>query len=177
MSDEERNKVESSDRRKFWILILALGQYPLHTYMVFALRASNQGYLIGDSENEWGFGQVMAMVLVGPFFLECIRGAIDFKDELKKQIERGNESRSLTPSTTNRPPTDQGGSVSTAASTDHMGGSVNNNTPPEESIHSVGSNIAENDGGRALHRRRIPWHQQVKNLLGKFLWYPGTLRA
>lgn len=87
MDHAARLRVERSDRHKFWILSLALGQYPLHTYMVFALRASNQGYLTGDSENEWGFGQVMAMVLVGPFLLECVRGVTGEHCRMTKPLQ------------------------------------------------------------------------------------------
>lgn len=52
---------------------LALLQYPLHSYFMFAIRAANMGELSGDSENAWGFGQVVALVLLGSSVLGCIQ--------------------------------------------------------------------------------------------------------
>jgi hypothetical protein len=55
------------------VLLTALVQLPLHAYTLFALRASNEKYLSGESENTWGFGQVVALVLLGAVILEGIR--------------------------------------------------------------------------------------------------------
>ncbi|KAI1111679.1 hypothetical protein F5Y14DRAFT_303873 [Nemania sp. NC0429] len=55
------------------ILAIGLIQYPVHVYTLFALRNSNESYLSGDSENQWGFGQVVALVLVVSVVLECFR--------------------------------------------------------------------------------------------------------
>jgi hypothetical protein len=52
------------------VIIMALLQFPLHLYMVVALRTSNNPYLKGDSENSWGFGQVVALVLIIPVLIE-----------------------------------------------------------------------------------------------------------
>ncbi|KAK3348732.1 hypothetical protein B0T25DRAFT_546399 [Lasiosphaeria hispida] len=52
-------------------VMAALLQYPLHLYSTVALRTSNEGLLEGDSENNWGFGQVMALVLVVDTFIKC----------------------------------------------------------------------------------------------------------
>jgi hypothetical protein len=41
------------------VLIIAMMQYPVHVYTVFALRIANEDRLDGDSENYWGFGQVV----------------------------------------------------------------------------------------------------------------------
>lgn len=38
------------------ILYLALLQFPLHLYMVVALRTANQDMLEGGDENDWDFG-------------------------------------------------------------------------------------------------------------------------
>lgn len=58
------------------VLSLAMVQYPVHGYMLFALRHSNEAYLSGDSENSWGFGQVVALVLVAATIMDCVRSII-----------------------------------------------------------------------------------------------------
>jgi hypothetical protein len=59
---------------RFFILFFAcLLQYPLHLYNIVALRASNQHLLKGESENDWGFSQIIALVMVGQTFVECCR--------------------------------------------------------------------------------------------------------
>ncbi|KAF2671582.1 hypothetical protein BT63DRAFT_476464 [Microthyrium microscopicum] len=48
------------------VLALGLTQYPLHLYMLIAMRTANQDFLEGDhAENEWKFGQTIAVVLLG----------------------------------------------------------------------------------------------------------------
>lgn len=56
------------------VLTYAFIQLPLHLYMVIALRATNQPLLEGDSENAWGFGQVISMVMVAATLSECWKG-------------------------------------------------------------------------------------------------------
>jgi len=56
------------------VLSLAMVQYPLHLYNVFALRAANQHLLSGESENTWGFGQIVALIMVGQTLVEFCRG-------------------------------------------------------------------------------------------------------
>ncbi|QKX62216.1 uncharacterized protein TRUGW13939_09375 [Talaromyces rugulosus] len=58
---------------KFSVLLLALVQYPLHTYMLIALREGNDKLLDGDSENYWGFGQVVALILLASSLLQGAR--------------------------------------------------------------------------------------------------------
>lgn len=58
------------------VLSLAIVQYPVHGYMLFALRHSNEAYLSGDSESSWGFGQVVALVLVAATIMDCVRSII-----------------------------------------------------------------------------------------------------
>lgn len=55
------------------VLLLALIQYPLHTYMVIALRQGNDKLLDGDSENYWGFGQVIALISLASSVLQGVR--------------------------------------------------------------------------------------------------------
>lgn len=56
------------------VLFYAFLQLPLHLYSVIALRATNQSLLEGDSENAWGFGQVVALVMVLATLTECWKG-------------------------------------------------------------------------------------------------------
>lgn len=58
---------------KLIILSLAMIQYPVHIYAVFTLRWANEDLLKGDSENYWGFGQVVALVLLASSVLEGSR--------------------------------------------------------------------------------------------------------
>jgi hypothetical protein len=53
------------------IIIAVIYQYPLHLYSTIALRLSNESLLEGDSENNWGFGQVSALVLVVNTLIQC----------------------------------------------------------------------------------------------------------
>ncbi|KAH7078018.1 hypothetical protein BKA63DRAFT_509505 [Paraphoma chrysanthemicola] len=58
-----------------FILSVAMLQCPLHIYSIFALRASNEKLLDeGNSERQWGFGQVAAMVLLGNNILQIVDG-------------------------------------------------------------------------------------------------------
>jgi hypothetical protein len=61
---------------KALLLLLATFQYAIHIYMIFAMRAANEHHLKGDSENSWGFGQVVAMVLLGSSVVQGIRAII-----------------------------------------------------------------------------------------------------
>ncbi|KAH0493250.1 hypothetical protein TgHK011_008164 [Trichoderma gracile] len=56
----------SGARWRHTILALAFLQFPVHLYMALALRAANQGHLVGDDarENQWDFGQTTAVVLL-----------------------------------------------------------------------------------------------------------------
>jgi hypothetical protein len=61
---------------QYSILGIAMLQCPLHIYSIFALRASNEQYLEGGSENEWGLGQIAAVVLLGRNILQLVDGLI-----------------------------------------------------------------------------------------------------
>ncbi|KAK8872486.1 hypothetical protein PGQ11_003000 [Apiospora arundinis] len=67
------------------VLIVALIQYPVHGYMVYALRSSNEEFLTGSSENEWGFGQIVALVLVAAMLLECLKAWAEYT--LSRELE------------------------------------------------------------------------------------------
>lgn len=66
--------VEEAEERAETVLILSFVQYPLHLYSVVALRVSNGRLLEGDSEDTWGFGQVVALVLLGAVLARCVYG-------------------------------------------------------------------------------------------------------
>ena len=52
-------------------------QCPLHIYSIFALRAANERYLEGGTtEQEWGFGQIAAVVLLGENILQIMDGVV-----------------------------------------------------------------------------------------------------
>jgi hypothetical protein len=54
------------DRKQSITLLFVLLQYPVHMYSVFALRAANESRLMqGNTEQDWGFGQVVAVILLG----------------------------------------------------------------------------------------------------------------
>lgn len=57
---------------KIFLLAISLGQFPLHTYEIFALRHYNEHLLSGDSEDSWGFGQIVALVSVGSTLVQSI---------------------------------------------------------------------------------------------------------
>jgi hypothetical protein len=55
--------------------MIAMMQCPLHIYSIFALRASNERFLgDGGSEQEWGFGQIAAVILLGGNILHFVDG-------------------------------------------------------------------------------------------------------
>jgi hypothetical protein len=57
------------------VIRVALFQCPLHIYSIFALRSSNEGFLDeGSTERDWGFGQIVAMVLLGAVVLTVADG-------------------------------------------------------------------------------------------------------
>lgn len=65
------------------IVGLAMLQYPLHLYFVIALRASNESLLAGDSENAWGFGQIVALVLSAASLVECAKAISGMSDLMR----------------------------------------------------------------------------------------------
>lgn len=64
------------EENTFMALALAILQCPVHGYMLFALRASNENHLSGDSENQWGFGQIVPLVLFISVVTEGSQAAI-----------------------------------------------------------------------------------------------------
>jgi hypothetical protein len=57
------------------IIQIALLQCPVHIYSIFALRRTNERYLeAGLTERDWGFGQIVAIVLLGANILPIVDG-------------------------------------------------------------------------------------------------------
>lgn len=54
--------------------------------MVIALRIANQKFLEGDSEDVWGFGQVVALVLLTPVGNACIKGCAGMSSHPLKKV-------------------------------------------------------------------------------------------
>jgi hypothetical protein len=84
---------QATDLQSF-LLQIAMLQCPLHIYSIFALRASNEGYLEnGSLEKEWGFGQTAAVISLGGNilqFVDGIAGMIPRKSVLKAKLNRDN---------------------------------------------------------------------------------------
>jgi hypothetical protein len=64
---------------QFWsaymVLFVAAMQYPLHLYSIFTLRASNESLLAsGTTEQQWGFGQIVAVILLGTNLVVLVNG-------------------------------------------------------------------------------------------------------
>ena len=55
------------------LVILPLAQFLLHLYMVWAIRSANRMHLQGESEDTWGFGQVVALVQILPILKGCAK--------------------------------------------------------------------------------------------------------
>ena len=63
-----------SQRDQAQIAVIALGslQFVLHFYMAISLRVSNQSLLDNPSvEERWGFGQILAVVMLGATVIQC----------------------------------------------------------------------------------------------------------
>jgi hypothetical protein len=57
------------------VVRIALFQSPLHIYSIFALRSANEKFLEqGSTERDWGFGQIVSMVLLGAIVLTVADG-------------------------------------------------------------------------------------------------------
>ncbi|PGH04733.1 hypothetical protein AJ79_07012 [Helicocarpus griseus UAMH5409] len=86
--DDFEQRVED---RSWSVLALSMLQFPLHLYFVIALRASNQGLLEGGrgGENSWGFGQVVAIVMLGGTVLKGCKGVKEYWT-WKRKFERSN---------------------------------------------------------------------------------------
>ena len=60
------------DQAQIVVLIMGSLQFVLHVYMAISLRVSNQSLLDNPSvEEKWGFGQILAVVMLGATVIQC----------------------------------------------------------------------------------------------------------
>ena len=62
--------------KEFGLVCLPLAQFLLHLYMVWTIRSANRMHLQGESEDTWGFGQVVALVQILPILKGCAKDCI-----------------------------------------------------------------------------------------------------
>jgi len=68
---------DNPERLKVQLYVLGpvLGQLPLHIYFISAIRSVNEPLLnSGSSEQEWGFGQIVPMILLANNIIALIDG-------------------------------------------------------------------------------------------------------
>jgi hypothetical protein len=71
----QQQRFKTSWFSEMWVLSWAALQVPLHLYSLLALRASNDKLLnSGITEQEWGFGQIVAVMLLGTNVLGLLNG-------------------------------------------------------------------------------------------------------
>lgn len=58
---------------EFTFVCIPLAQFLVHLYMVWAIRSANRMYLQGESEDTWGFGQVVALIQILPVLKGCTK--------------------------------------------------------------------------------------------------------
>jgi hypothetical protein len=78
------------------VVRVALFQSPLHIYSIFALRSANEKFLEqGSTERDWGFGQIVSMVLLGAIVLTVADGVTgefdDGRDGMKLTFANGGD--------------------------------------------------------------------------------------
>ena len=62
-------------------------QFVLHVYFVVAIRLSNESRLEArNSDDEWGFGQIFAMVMLAGTVLECVKGILSMNSSFRRSF-------------------------------------------------------------------------------------------
>lgn len=80
-----------TSRRQYWqmyIIFFGALQFVLHVYTLVALRVSNQPLLDNSLEDQWGFAQILALVMLGSTLLECARSLEEYFRWQKKKAVR-----------------------------------------------------------------------------------------
>ncbi|KAK5654710.1 hypothetical protein OQA88_7034 [Cercophora sp. LCS_1] len=75
-------------RHRKVVLLVAMGQFPVHVYALVALKVGNRELVEG--ENEWDFGQTTAVLLLGVTLRECWGKGVGlwrFERRLKRDVE------------------------------------------------------------------------------------------
>jgi len=82
-----------------WVMGLSLLQFPVHLYMMIALRSANQGSLEGEEgENNWDFGQTAAVLLLGYAVKEILSKGEEyyrFERNLKRKEQDSDEEQAV----------------------------------------------------------------------------------
>jgi len=79
------------------VLSFAAIQGPFHAYAIFTLRKDNEALLTsGIAEQQWGFGQIVAMILLGTNIVALVNGIQGkFSVQLRFCCYQGLESSKL----------------------------------------------------------------------------------
>jgi hypothetical protein len=80
-----------SHRLQKLLLFISSLQFPVHMYMMIALRAANSAYLEGDNENACDFGQTTATLLLCVTLFELLLKASEYI-KFEKEIARMSNS-------------------------------------------------------------------------------------
>ncbi|KAH8790757.1 hypothetical protein BGZ57DRAFT_949359 [Hyaloscypha finlandica] len=80
----------------FMILFAAYFLYPVHTQSIISLRTANESLLTsGNTEQEWGFGQVSAILLLAPNLAGILVAVKDYRNWHERQENHSNEQHGL----------------------------------------------------------------------------------
>jgi hypothetical protein len=72
------------------VIVLAGLQFPVHLYMMIAIRAANSAHLEGDeSENDWEFGQTVTVLLLYITIKEAYEGVKHYYKYEKIALQQG----------------------------------------------------------------------------------------
>jgi heme/copper-type cytochrome/quinol oxidase subunit 4 len=84
------SSVLGGPKRMKAVVILAAAQFPLHLYMMLALRVKNSNHLDGEeSEDSWKFGQTIAVLLLAMVLGDCYHGVIHYRHYEKVALAEG----------------------------------------------------------------------------------------
>jgi hypothetical protein len=67
------------------LVFVSFGQYPLHLYMAIKIRTANENSLLGDSENSWGFGQIVPLILLIPIIRDIGKAYIGMSQTCRRR--------------------------------------------------------------------------------------------
>jgi hypothetical protein len=72
------------------VVVLSALQFPLHLYMMLALRVKNSNHLDGDeNEDDWKFGQTIAVLLLAMVLQDCYHGINNYRSYEKVALAKG----------------------------------------------------------------------------------------
>ncbi|KAF2664794.1 hypothetical protein BT63DRAFT_429524 [Microthyrium microscopicum] len=90
--------VLGTDKHIRFIIGQAIAQFPVHLYFMIAMRSANSGHLEGEeSEDDWRFGQTVAVILLAVTLQEMIHGFWDYIEFEKKSYKSLSQTTSRDP--------------------------------------------------------------------------------